>query len=456
MSQATGPITSVSWFHADASTPEIGALHVAMDALAIGVAILEVQPQGAPIMVAHNEAYRRFVVQPPILGEALTQLPYACFRADRTTPVPLAEMPGPRALRSGEAVRDTELHVRRPDGVWRVLAGSAAVSKPDGQGGPRRVVVLVRDITERWAAEEALRVSEGRFAALVNQAADAFFIHDGEGRFVDVNRRACESLGYTREELLQMTVLDIEQDFDLPGARAAWAAVAVNAPLTVLGRQKRKDGSIFPVEVRFAAVDLDGRRLYMGLARDVSERRLSEQRLAAEKERLRVTLGSIGDAVIATDVEGRVTLLNEVAAALTGWTLDEAVGRPLSEVFHIVNEESRAPVVSPVELVLREGRVVGLANHTSLIARDGSERPIADSGAPIRDAAGQITGVVLVFRDQSEERRAEQEVRSLEQEVVDVELRVHGSLLRGADQRLSSKRTSSRPSGAAMSRSTTQ
>ena len=148
MSQATGPITSVSWFHADASTPEIGALHVAMDALAIGVAILEVQPQGAPIMVAHNEAYRRFVVQPPILGEALTQLPYACFGADRTTPVPLAEMPGPRALRSGEAVRDTELHVRRPDGVWRVLAGSAAVSKPDGQGGPRRVVVLVRDITE--------------------------------------------------------------------------------------------------------------------------------------------------------------------------------------------------------------------------------------------------------------------------------------------------------------------
>ena len=222
--------TRPHWRLLSASTPEIGALHVAMDALAIGVAILEVQPQGAPIMVAHNEAYRRFVVQPPILGEALTQLPYACFGADRTTPVPLAEMPGPRALRSGEAVRDTELHVRRPDGVWRVLAGSAAVSKPDGQGGPRRVVVLVRDITERWAAEEALRVSEGRFAALVNQAADAFFIHDGEGRFVDVNRRACESLGYTREELLQMTVLDIEQDFDLPGARAAWAAVAVNAP----------------------------------------------------------------------------------------------------------------------------------------------------------------------------------------------------------------------------------
>jgi PAS domain S-box-containing protein len=141
------------------------------------------------------------------------------------------------------------------------------------------------------------------------------------------------------------------------------------------------------------------------------EERLTQsvQQLSAEKERLGVTLRSIGDAVIATDDAGRIDVFNAVAEELTGWKADEAVGRPLDEVFHIINEQTRQPAVNPVERVLREGVVVGLANHTVLVARDGSERPIADSGAPIRGTAtGMITGVVLVFRDQTEERRAAQ------------------------------------------------
>ncbi|MBE0583397.1 MAG: PAS domain S-box protein, partial [Desulfofustis sp.] len=133
---------------------------------------------------------------------------------------------------------------------------------------------------------------------------------------------------------------------------------------------------------------------------------LSEAALRAEAERHSVTLQSIGDAVIATDAEGFVELLNPVAEELTGWQQDQARGRPLTEIFRIVNEETREPVEDPVTKVLREGMVVGLANHTILIARDGSERPIADSGAPIRGRDGAITGVVLVFRDQSEERAA--------------------------------------------------
>jgi PAS domain S-box-containing protein len=104
--------------------------------------------------------------------------------------------------------------------------------------------------------------------------------------------------------------------------------------------------------------------------------------------------------------------MNPVAAALTGWREEEARGRPLAEVFHIVNEETRRPVENPVAEVLREGLAVNLANHTLLIARDGRERPIADSGAPILDAAGDISGVVLVFRDQSEERAAQEAVRT--------------------------------------------
>jgi PAS domain S-box-containing protein len=118
-----------------------------------------------------------------------------------------------------------------------------------------------------------------------------------------------------------------------------------------------------------------------------------------QKEILAVTLASIGDAVIITDVRGRITFLNAIAEKLTGWTAKEAEDRPCAEVFRIVNEESRLPVESPVDKVLATGAIVGLANHTLLIRRDGSELPIDDSGAPIRESDGTVRGVILIFRD---------------------------------------------------------
>lgn len=135
----------------------------------------------------------------------------------------------------------------------------------------------------------------------------------------------------------------------------------------------------------------------------------AEREVREYAERLRTTLASIGDAVITTDVAARITNLNPVAESLTGWTNAQANGEPLDVVFRIVNESSREPVASPAERVLREGVVVGLANHTILVARDKTERPIDDSAAPIRGADGQIVGCVLVFRDVSERRRLEQE-----------------------------------------------
>ncbi len=141
----------------------------------------------------------------------------------------------------------------------------------------------------------------------------------------------------------------------------------------------------------------------------------SEARVRASTERHSITLKAIGDAVLVTDSQGRVELLNPVAEHLTGWSSAEANGLPLERIFDIINEETRLRVPSPVERVLREGEVVGLANHTLLIARDGSECPIADSAAPIRDAQGGITGVVLVFRDQT----LEQNYRVLFQRMMD-------------------------------------
>ena len=146
----------------------------------------------------------------------------------------------------------------------------------------------------------------------------------------------------------------------------------------------------------------------------LAERLALAHRLQASEARHAVTLMSIGDAVIATDREGRVELLNPVAERLTGWSQGEAAGRPLAEVFRIVNEATRQPVENPVARVLREGQVVGLANHTLLLARDGREIPIADAGAPIRAGDGQILGVVVNFRDQSDERAAQQALRERE------------------------------------------
>jgi len=136
-----------------------------------------------------------------------------------------------------------------------------------------------------------------------------------------------------------------------------------------------------------------------------------EDALYEQKEWLRVTLSSIGDAVITTDTQGRVTFLNPVAQTLTGWMQEEAEGKPLGEVFRVVNEETRQPAEDPAARALREGGVVGLANHTLLTARDGTERPIDDSAAPIRNRQGEIAGVVLIFRDITERRRAERAVR---------------------------------------------
>jgi PAS domain S-box-containing protein len=130
--------------------------------------------------------------------------------------------------------------------------------------------------------------------------------------------------------------------------------------------------------------------------------------LYESREWFRTTLASIGDVVIATDRAGRVVFLNPSAAALTGWAEAEALGREITEVFRIVNEHTREVIENPVTTVLREGTVVGLANHTLLIARDGVERPIDDSAAPIRDAQGELLGAVLVFRDITERRRAEE------------------------------------------------
>ena len=141
----------------------------------------------------------------------------------------------------------------------------------------------------------------------------------------------------------------------------------------------------------------------------------SRKKMENEMRLNAVTLGSIGDAVITTDDQGRVTFLNHEAEKLCGWSNADANGRPLLEVFNIINETTRKPMPDPVAKVLETGSVVGLANHTLLLSKDGREIPINDSGAPIREEGGRIVGVVLVFRDFSEQKQAEKTLRESEE-----------------------------------------
>lgn len=139
-----------------------------------------------------------------------------------------------------------------------------------------------------------------------------------------------------------------------------------------------------------------------------------EARLAEEKERLAVTLRSIGDGVIVTDIGGAITLINRVAEQMTGWSQQEAAGRQLHEVFNIINEKTKKPCENPVEKVAASGLICGLANHTALIRKDGTEIVIEDSAALIRDRHSKMVGVVLVFRDVTEKRRMEEEMLNVE------------------------------------------
>jgi PAS domain S-box-containing protein len=193
-------------------------------------------------------------------------------------------------------------------------------------------------------------------------------------------------------------------------AVVSWATVVALIPIVPRALSMRSPEDL-EREVRRQTAELN--EANEALRREIAERERIASSLRDQREWLRVTLASIGDAVIATDDAGRVTFLNSSAEYLTGWSQVDASGRDLETVFHIVREDTDERVENPVVRVLRENVVVGLANHTHLIHRDGRRIPIDDSAAPIRATDGQIRGVVLVFHDVTERRRGERRTQLL-------------------------------------------
>jgi len=267
----------------------------------------------------------------------------------------------------------------------------------------------------------APRAPEDRFDIVVESVKDyAIFLLDSEGHIATWNTGARLIKGYTAEEVIGKHISFFYTPEDLAaGKPQRLLDVALReGRVEDIGWRVRKDGGRFWADVVITpTADHAGERGFVKVTRDLTRQKDAEAKLRRSEESLAATLYSIGDAVLACDERGRITRINPVAERLTGWPEREAVGRPLEEVFNIINEETRAPVSNPVVKVLKEGVVVGLANHTALVARDGTERPIADSGAPIRDAEGVTRGAVLVFRDVTEERRAAETLRRTQEEV---------------------------------------
>jgi PAS domain S-box-containing protein len=284
----------------------------------------------------------------------------------------------------------------------------------DPRGEVMGFVKVTRDLTERREQEARVRRSEQQLRMLIESVEDyAIFMLDPEGRILTWNTGAERLKGYAANEVIGKSI----ETFYPPDARAAGKPQRLLQLAREFGRVEdegwrvRKTGEKFWADVVISRVTNEAGELigFAKVTRDLTMRRAAEDALRRSEESLTATLYSIGDGVIATDAQGRVTRLNRVAEVLTGWSEAEASGRPIEDVFHIVNELTREPAVNPVGRVLAEGVVVGLANHTALIARGGIERPIADSGSPIRDSSGRTLGAVIVFRDVTAERAAERE-----------------------------------------------
>ncbi len=279
----------------------------------------------------------------------------------------------------------------------------------DSTGQPTCMWAIVRDITDRKQAEEALRNAHTLLRGVIDSTQDLIFVKDIHFTYLACNTAFTEFIGRPEEEIVGHNDTEWFPDEETMDHFRDW-----DRKILAEGQPQRIEEWVTYPDRREVLLETlkspyfsdDGAILgLIGVSRDITERKRAEEALFEEKERAQVTLHSIGDAVITTDGHAVVDYLNPVAEALTGWTTAEAQGRPLSEVFYIINEHTREPAPDPVARCLREGKIVGLANHTVLLGRHGQEYHIDDSAAPIRGRNGQVLGAVLVFHDVTETRQ---------------------------------------------------
>ena len=363
------------------------------------------------------------------------------YRADEIIGQHFSRFYPSEAVSSGWPTHELEVTAktgRFEDEGWRVRkdgskfwANVVISALREESGAVRGFLKITRDLTDRKQAEEKLRLSEERFRLIVDRVEDyAIFMLDPQGRVATWNLGAERLKGYKADEIIgqHFTRFYPPEVVESGWPEAELRQAASQGRVEDEGWRVRKDGTTFWASVLITALRDDNGTLkgFAKVTRNLTERKQAEEnarRLISEesarkaveaaaeeierqREQLQVTLSSIGDAVVVTDACGIITFMNPVAARLTGWELKAAAGQRLEDVFHIISEETLLRASNPVETVIKENRVVELANHTALLAKDGKKIPIEDSAAPIRSKDGSIIGAVLVFRDVTEARRA--------------------------------------------------
>jgi PAS domain S-box-containing protein len=287
----------------------------------------------------------------------------------------------------------------------------------DEEGSPSYWLGVQMDITERKRSESALRESEHRFRQLFEQSVDALFVHDEEGRLADCNVQACQSLGYTREELLKLSVKDIainllsEEERAANGGDALWERVLRGEPGRIVGFEenelRRKDGTTFPVEVGVGAIDYEGRHLIIASARDVSERKRAEEELLLSEERFRATFEQATVGVAHLGFDGRWLWVNDKLCEIVGYRRDELLKKTFQDITH--PDDVEADLGYTRQLIA--GDLGTYSMEKRCLKRDGSVVWVKSTVSLLRGASGEPSYTVAVIEDITERKHAEQGFR---------------------------------------------
>ena len=381
----------------DSSVPESG-----LDLLAHVV-------QGVPALITYvdlrehfvfaNEAHRRWFELDPaqIIGKPVSDVldPESYLRVRAAL---LQALGGHHSSYEGPLFNRSQNHY---------VHGSFTPDR-DQQGRLRGVFTVFTDITERHALEEQLRDSEHRFSQAFQHAAVGMARILPDGRYQRVNAAMCNMLGYTEAQLRAMTWRDVTHPDDLPLSEAL-AAQVISGRREAFQTEKRylhQDGHVVHVILSVAQVRSDAGQLnyLVSQVQDITKRKHYEEALFRERQLAEVTLNSIGDAVITTDVALNVTSLNPIAEAMTGWSSADAKGSPLDDVFRLRDMNNRQLLDNPLRQAMRRNAIVDFSGRAILLHRNGFETPIETSSALIHDHTGIVTGGVLVCHDISETR----------------------------------------------------
>jgi PAS domain S-box-containing protein len=321
-------------------------------------------------------------------------------------------------LRTGDPVVNYECRFVKKRGRGEVFPVSQNISVIKNERGDIiGTQGIARDITERKRAEEVLRESDARLRHLVAYSPSVIYSIRPRGNtpvssFISENLE--DILGYKPEEICDFKFWQsIIHPEDLPSLMVHIKAILKRkTAITLEYRCKHKDGAYrWLRDTNTPIFDKDGQLLELvGSWIDITERKRAEEALRENEENLRITLNSIGEGVIAVDTKGRLTHMNPIAEKLTSWKFEEAKGKPLLDVFNTMNEDIRQVFSNPISTILTEGLTAGPGIFANLISKDGTKYDITNSAAPIKDANGNITGMVLVFRDVTEQLRTEAEL----------------------------------------------